>query len=220
MKKSILLFFCCVFACSIHAQHAFKVAVLQGIAVQSNNSNDSIFFSEQHYTTQIKLGYHIGKLGIISKTNYIVQTGSNAVGRDNRIKGFDVQGFDWVYKNYNTIQTSLGLELCIPTIRKQLNTNIHFAYGISTTSGDSTTLKDVQNLLYSNKPNRKITSTIQAGVAFQYKINPIHSILVGTDFNTYSIAYDGYDSRKLLNTFSSSQTKNLLSTYLGYQIKF
>jgi hypothetical protein len=220
--KFKLLFICLYCNLLGKAQH-FKAGVLQGIGWDANQANDSLFLATQHLYTQLQAGYHYGKLGGIMHITYGRQAGTNN-NKDERFPEFGpVAFFDSVVgSTVQTIQTTLGAELCLPIIKNKFQTSIYSTYGISYASSDS--FKILTNALpvYSTAVDntKSITGSFQSGVALNYSIAPKIQMRWQNEWNMYKLPFTNFDERKAISVTNDNQTKNVFITSLGITYKF
>jgi hypothetical protein len=220
--KFILLLCCCVQV--VHAQH-FKMSATQGIGYDANKKNDSLFFAKNYLVSQLRVGYHYGKLGVIWNNTYINQTNVNIEqNADDRIPDFITpigsQGFFRNYSNVHTFNTSLGLELCVPLLRRKAQLNFYSTYGLSFSKSDSVAFYDANLPLYSHKVNRQSSGCFQAGFSFNYKFNQRFGAKWQNEYDCYNLNYNAVDIRKIPNAFTGSQRKNLFVSSIGVQYTF
>jgi hypothetical protein len=212
---------------ALQAQH-FSLSLAQGAGVDPNKNSDSLFFAVSHSVTQLRTTYTAGKLGLFLNANYVYQARSRKnYEEEPRMPVFDFpQALPIAigYTMVNTINTALGLELCIPIIRKKAQLKMYSGYGISNSWGKSTILSS--NTLgqttkyYEYNVVTKTTGHAMSGINFNYKINPHLSTFVQQEYNRYCIPFTGFDIRKTPTTSAGNQAKQLFITFAGIRYTF
>jgi hypothetical protein len=216
MKKLNLILACILCIHALQAQH-FKASIVKGIGIDGNKKNDSLFFAKSYNTTQFKVGYHYGKLGLVSSTTIINQKDTkDSLPLDERTPIF-VSQFPRKYSNVQTINTTLGLELCLP-IAKQMNVNLYAGYGLSFSKSDSVVFKDVTPAYMHKASGSK--GCMQLGASLNYKYNKHLGIKWQNDLLNYAIKYNEIDVRKIPTNSIGSQAKKLFTTAIGLQYIF
>ncbi len=202
----------------MYAQH-FKISATQGLGLDPGIKTDSIFFAKNYNATQLRLGYHIGKLGLVLNNTYIRQgSHTDSVVTDDRIPDFLLQASTRrLFGKVNTLNTTLGLELCIPLAKRKAQMNLHAGYGISYSKSDSIGFYDVQVPLYVHQVTRIITGCLQLGAGITYKLNPHLGIKWQNEYNCYRLPYTGIDIRKTPTGDAGNQAKHLFISALGVQ---
>jgi hypothetical protein len=217
MYKLSALIIICFAMQTTKAQH-MKVSIMQGIGIDLKKSDDSLFFAKNHLVTQLRVGYHIGKLGIISNTNYIMQN-TDGSEKDERVP-FLYTGAKRRMSDVTTIQTSLGLELCVPIIKHKAQLNFYTTYGLSFSKSDSIGLYDSIVPSYTHKVIKKSGGCLQTGLSFNYKFNKHFVAKWQNEYNTYKLPFDAFDFRKTPAIFTGMQSKQLFISSIGVQYIF
>jgi hypothetical protein len=223
MKKINLVFIFLYISQAIFAQH-LKLSATQGLGLDANKQNDSLFFANNYNVSQFRVGYHYGKLGVIGNITYINQQNVDITkGNDKRIPEF-IQPINLQlprrFSNVQTLNTTLGLELCIPIIKRKAQLHFYATYGLSFSNSDSVAFYDLQVPIYSHNINRKTTGCLQTGVCFNYKINAHLGVKWQNEYDRYKLHYTAVDIRKTPSTFIDTQRKNLLVSSIGVVYTF
>lgn len=200
----------------ITAQH-FKFGLQQGIGLDPIRNNDSIFFAKNYNYTQARIGYQYGKLGIISHTSIIGQKSVKSLELDQRKPDdFSAVITEDTLTDVNSINTTLGLELCLP-VAKKINFNIYTTYGISISSSDFMAIAFNGSTRYRAAATGNVSGCSKSGLALNYKFNKHFALRWQNEYQAYKINYDGLDTRKTPTTFNANQAKKLIITSLGLQ---
>jgi hypothetical protein len=208
----------CTYAAA-QAQH-IKISATQGICYDANKKSDSLFFAKNYHVSQLRVGYHYGKLGVIWNNTYINQVDTkDSLPIDERTPIFVTQA-PRKYSNVQTLNSSLGLELCVPIIKHKAQLNFYTTYGLSFSKSDSVVFYDVNLPAYSHQAAKKATGCFQAGFSFNYKFNPHFGIKWQNELDNYKLPYNAVDIRKVPTTFTGTQRKNLLVSSIGVQYTF
>jgi hypothetical protein len=202
----------------LHAQH-LKLSVTQGIGFDSQAKYDSLFFADKCNATQFRVGYHYGKLGIICNNTIIRQRATPLNSIDERVPVILGQT-NRTISDVQSINTTLGLELCVPLAKRRMQLNLYAAYGISISSSDTAGLFDVQVPLYTHKVNRKTTGCWQAGFSVNYKFNRHFAMKWQNELDHYKLPFNGLDLRRSPSLYTGSQVKNILISSVGVQYTF
>lgn len=222
MKKLSLILLLAGLSLSLHAQH-FKLAITEGIGLDPNKKQDSLFLAKNYYVTQLKLGYHYGKLGVILNTNYILQHTDhgdfNPQNLDKRIPEF-ARSIDHRSSDVHTFNAALGLELCVPIIKHKAQINVYAAYGISLSKSDSVLFFKSIDSFYKHKAVWKMSGCVAGGISLNYKLNAHMALKWQNEFNAYKIPFEGVDTRKSFNTYAGKQRKLIFISSLGIQYTF
>jgi hypothetical protein len=219
MKLILVLSTLCFLSIQLNAQH-FKLSATQGLAYDNNKNNDSLFFANNYNVTQLRVGYHYGKLGIISNINYINQVDNkDSFPRDNREPLFLTQQAR-KYANVQSINTTLGLELCVPIIKRKAQLNFYVSYGLSFSKSDSVVFYDANLIAYHHKASGKLGGCFQTGLSFNYKLNPHFGLKWQNEFTNYKLNYNAVDIRQSSQLFVGVQNKNLIVSSIGVQYTF
>lgn len=222
MKKFTFILLLAGMSLTMHAQH-FKIALSEGIGIDPNKKQDSLFFAQSYTCTQLRLGYHYGKLGLILNANYIVQKMNREMdglfSLDPRVPQF-MLGVERTFSDVKTLNATLGIELCIPLIRHKGQFNFYLADGISQSNGKLITFYKNLTESYYHSVEPTITNCFQAGFSFNYKLNSYIALKWQNEFNAYKLPFEGVDTRKSPNTYTGRQRKSILITSLGLQYTF
>jgi hypothetical protein len=217
-KLTLLCLLCCIVHIAF-AQH-IKISATQGIAYDGNKKNDSLFLVQSYNVSQLRVGYHYGKLGIISNITYVQQkdfdiTASSEDARIPKVVLPISAQFPRKYANVQSLLTTLGLELCVPIIKRKAQLNFYVTYGLTFSKSDSVVFYDVNVPLYSHKLNSNITGCLQAGFSFNYKINSHLILKWQNEWNNYKLPYDEIDFRKTPTFAKGKQAKNIIVSSIG-----
>jgi hypothetical protein len=219
MKLLMALCLASCIAITVQAQH-FKLSATQGLAYDNNKKSDSLFFAKSYNVTQLRVGYHYGKLGLISNISYINQIDNkDSLPLDERVPLF-VQQAPRKYANAQTLQTALGLELCVPVIKRKAQLNFYIAYGLSFSKSDSVVFYEATLINYSHKANGNIAGCLQTGFSFNYKWNTHFALKWQNEIDNYQLPNNAVDIRKIPATFTANQRKTLLVSSVGVQYVF
>jgi hypothetical protein len=218
LKTLTLMAAICLSTVQAHAQH-FKISFTQGIGLDPQLHSDSLFFAKRYDVSQLRIGYHVGKLGFIANTSRIGQRNLvQQTPKDPRLPEFLVQSLSRS-GDISTICATAGLELCVPLAKRKVQWNAYLTGGIATSSVSTVSFEDV-TLLYSHTSRSKARPCLNSGFSFNYKINQRLAAKVQQDWLSYSIPYAAVDRRLSTPEFNGVQAKNLLTASLGFQYKF
>jgi hypothetical protein len=201
------------------AQH-LKLSLMQGVGIDNNKNTDSLFFAKSYSVSQLRLGYHFGKLGFISNTTFIWQN-NQLLQQDKRLPEFVLIGSTSnTIDDLSTICTTLGLELCLPLAKRKMQANMYATAGVAATNKNRAEFLDVTVPIYGHYSTGAAVLCLQAGGSFNYKINPHLAVKVQEEWIGYSIPYTEVDLRKTATASTGKQRKNLFASTLGIQYKF
>jgi hypothetical protein len=221
MKKIFYLIIILSVCNKMHAQQHFKLSTTHGIGRDTKVKNDSLFFAGKCNATQIRAGYHYGKLGLIFNNTIIRQRATPLNAIDEREPIFVSQA-ERTISDVQTINSTLGLELCVPFAKRKMQLNLYAAYGLSISKSDS--VKFVTGtpieVLYSHKVNRKTTGCWQAGFSLNYKLNRHFALKWQNEFDYYKLPFNALDTRKTPAIFTGNQVKNIFISSVGAQYTF
>jgi hypothetical protein len=219
MKKTILVFLTFFLCKTVFTQH-IKISATQGIAYDGNKNNDSLFLSKSYNVSQLRVGYHYGKLGIISNITYINQQDTkDSLEKDVRIPEF-VKLLNQSFSNVNTFCGALGLELCVPIIKRKAQLNIYGTIGASYSASNGVNFFDINTPAYTHTAKEKFTTCVQTGLSVNYKFTKHVAVKLQGEYCKYTLPYNAVDVRLPIGNFSGSQIKNLLVSSLGMQYTF
>jgi hypothetical protein len=215
---------CLIFASSgLHAQR-LKLSVTQGLGFDTKRSTDSLYFANGHNVSQFRVAYTLGRMGFLTNFNYITQRNlNNQTTIDARYPIVDLVSLQSATKTFSsvkTLQTSVGLQLCLPVYRNVVTAHIYAVYGLSFSKSDSIKFEYNGLVRYSNKADNKRQQAWQAGFSLQYVLHPRFCVKWQNEWNQYSISGNGFDIRKAPSTFATMQSKPLFITSLGVQYTF
>ena len=219
MKKIISLLFLIATVQSLFAQHA-KVSLTQGIGIDPSKKNDSLFFAKNYLVTQLRIGYHYGRIGLIANIQYIKQNNVNGEGTDDpRIPAFSKLRTPQ-YSDVQTLQTALGVEICIPVIKRKAQLNFYSTYGRCFSKSGKVGFIEQDSVSYQHTVIPINTGCWQLGASFNYKINKRLAIKWQNEYNQYLLPFDGKDLRKTPSGYTGKQSKKLIISLLGVQYTF
>ncbi|MFM2387909.1 MAG: hypothetical protein RL660_2666 [Bacteroidota bacterium] len=217
LKQTIFLAAFCSLSLLSQAQH-LKLSTTVGIGLYNQQNVDSLFFSKSHTVSQLRIGYHWGKLGIILNTTNITQA-NEIEQEDPRRPIFTLQAPSRS-ENIRTIGTTAGLELCIPLAKRKAQLNLYTTAGTCFSNQATVGFGDINDLLYGHTSTRRLQSMFQSGFSFSYRIVP--RVYAKTQFEhiNYGIPYTARDIRKVPVDFTGVQRKNLFTPSIGITYKF
>ncbi len=228
MKKQVCLFFFIFSFMYSFAQ--MRISANAGPVLNTKNvKQDSAFFSNKSFNEQIKIGYHIGKLGLVLSTTLIQQKAGNVV-EENRIPKFPtLQGVidsAYVFTGgvVNTSIITFAPQICFPTGKLKINLSVGIGMAITKATDATVLLKsnasNNTNTLYNNSIDNALSPAITSAINFQMPITKKIAFDVNMEYLSYAVSFKNKDRRNGNTVVSKKDQKKLVSIKSGLTYRF
>jgi hypothetical protein len=194
-----------------------------------NVKQDSAFFSSKSFSEQLKIGYHIGKLGLVLSTTLVQQKAGNVI-EDNRLPKFPITqgGIDSSYLfiggQVNTSIFTFAPQICFPAGKVKVNLSVGGGLAITKASDAIVILKsnatNNSNILYSNTIDNASSPAITSAINFQIPITKKIAFDVNMEYLSYTVSYKNKDRRNGNTILSKKDQKQLVSIKGGLTYRF
>jgi hypothetical protein len=210
-----------------------RVSGMAGPAFATGSKkSDTAFFADRHFSQQLKIGIHKGKLGFTIGGSLLQQKPGD-VATDGRLPKLDTGQAAGQIKNsftggnVTTTLFSAGPEICFPL--GKLKMHIRIAGGIASTRATPAQVLQTRPGLqvpetgYSSRIDKSSTGLLQTGLSFQYPLTKKLSLDVNSDYLGYKIKYlnrDKRNSQGVTTEQAKEQQKQLVNVSGGLTFKF
>jgi hypothetical protein len=220
------LFFMVALLCTTAIKAQVRVGAAFGPALSlKGNNNDTAFFGKKYLNTQLRLGLHKGRLGLVFTGGFINQDAGDAPVRERLDSLPPGAAFSFTGGNVKNTFFTMGPEICFPLGPVKLH--LHVSGGIgwinAPTTGITRGATPQQEVFYQNKLDKKTTGIFKTGINLNYYINKKIAVSLYSDYLSYSLQYNNTDKRNTANpngTKTVTEHKQLAGFSGGLTYKF
>ena len=217
-KKLILL---ALSMCFFSAQAQVRAGAAFGPAFSLKpKDSDTAFFGKDYLNTQLRLGFHKGRLGLVFSGGAIKQSSGNDEVKT-RLSGLTGAIYQMNKVTVRNTFFTVGPEICFPL--GPIKLHLHCSGGMGWISATDTKITlGGQDTVYMSKLDKTTTGMFKTGINLNYFLKKNVALSVYTEYTSYSIRYNNLDRRRLpgISTNHIQQHKKLLALSGGITYKF